>query len=60
MNTLITILVLLFLGLLVLVPVLEKFSKKDVGPKVPASITRLIFPLLMVAIVVQLLFYLFR
>lgn len=60
MATLVTILVLLFLVLLVLVPALEKFSKKDVGPKVPANISRFIFPLLMVAIVIQLLFYLFR
>lgn len=60
MGTLITILALLFLVLLVLVPALEKFSKKEVGPKVPGNITRFIFPLLMVAIVIQLLFYMFR
>lgn len=60
MATLVTILVVLFLVLIVLVPLLEKYAKKgEPGGRVPANLTRFLFPMLMVMVILQLVYYYF-
>lgn len=54
MKVLIIVLVVLFLALIVLVPVLEKYSGK--GGRAPsANLTRWIFPLMAVVLLLQLI-----
>lgn len=53
MGTLLTILAVLFLGLLIIIPLVEKYAPKDEGRSY-GNITRWIMPLVAMLIVLQL------
>lgn len=53
MGTLLTILAVLFLGLLIIIPLVEKYAPKDEGRSY-GNITRWIMPLVALLIVLQL------
>lgn len=59
MPTIVIILAVLFLALFVLVTVLEKFGKRHSNEELN-KITRFIFPLVAIVLVVQLLVMIFR
>ncbi len=56
MTTLITILAVLFLSLIVVIPLVEKYTKKH-GPIQTGNMHRYIFPLLAVLLVLGVLRY---
>ncbi|GGC70906.1 hypothetical protein GCM10011362_19180 [Marinobacter halophilus] len=58
MQTLLIILVVLFAALVVLIPLIEKFSPKG-EPQGYDKLSRFIFPLLALAIVLQIVAYYF-
>lgn len=59
MQTLVIILVVLFATLFVVVPLVEKFSQKG-EPQNYDKLSRFIFPMMALLIVLQLIAYLFR
>ncbi|TGN40241.1 hypothetical protein [Marinobacter confluentis] len=58
MGTLLTILAVLFLGLIVIIPLVEKYAPKGESRDY-SKITRWIFPLLALALVLQMLRHFF-
>lgn len=59
MGPLLTILAVLFLALIIIVPLVERFARKGEERRDYGSITRFIFPLMTLLIVLQLLRYYF-
>ncbi|MDO3720634.1 hypothetical protein QVZ43_02800 [Marinobacter sp. chi1] len=55
MGTLLTILAILFLTLIVIIPLLEKFAAKGGEPKNYGHLTRWFIPMIMLILVLQLL-----
>lgn len=58
MSTLLIILAVLFLALIVILPLIEKYAPKGEARN-DGNLTRFIFPLVAVLIVVQLIWYYF-
>lgn len=58
MGTLLTILGVLFLTLIIIVPLIERFGPRYTAEE-SGKLSRFIFPLLAILIVVQLIFYFF-
>lgn len=58
MTTLITILAVLFLSLIVIIPLIEKYSEKH-GPVQAGGLQRYIFPLMGLVLVLAVLRYYF-
>ena len=58
MGTLLTILAVLFLALVVLVPLIERFGSRD-QPQDYSSLSRWILPLMAILIVLQMIGYFF-
>ncbi|MBZ2168757.1 hypothetical protein [Marinobacter sp. F4216] len=59
MGTLLTILAILFLTLIVIIPLLEKFAAKGGEPKNYGHLTRWFIPMIMLILVLQLLHHYF-
>ncbi len=58
METLLIILAVLFLALIIILPLVEKYAPKDDGSSY-GNLTRFIFPLVALLIVVQMIRYYF-